>query len=717
MNTYAQAGQRIVDRFDLLYPYEYQPSDHASVWVARDVVLSRHVRAIVVDPDSARAQATIDAAHRASLVADPHLVSIVQVDSEDLAIITEIPPGKPLAQHLIGTPLPPEQVAAIMGETSSAIAAAARRGVRHLHCTADTIFLTQEGDVIVDGLGVYGALAGADTSKDRADLDRDEARGLTVLCASLLLGRGFPEPAKHDAVIAEALLLDLPPVLDSLLSRESQGQGAASPADLTRALVPWKEIDVATLPAPAAAPEAEAVPSVPDIPLIPVVAPKPAHPKWPALRPDDAADPAAGEPAHGDPATEESAEAAAPEAGETLATDVTPAGEATEEIPATGEAEATNDDPAAGEARADGSGGVAAPANEEQARQPAETTAEAAHVVDEVLGLNGEGKLSSPVEWPGLPTQPDEPKAGPKRVSVLDSAITETERITRTSMSDQGAEPAPTTEPVAAAEPPTEPLAKPAHTDLAGLMPAAAKPAADAATSAAAPKPTLAEYERERKKKLDVSKVVLPLFMIGVVFFGWLGLRTLTAPVSEVTLMDPDTNLAATNEATPTPKPTEAEPTPTPKPTAAPAIATAALVSPDAGLLRGTDPATQDNPSSVPLAVDGNAETSWKSWTYTSPDMSPMSGIGLYVELKQEATITEVTLDTAGNSGGNIQIRDTVKEAPSAGKVLAEGPVDGSTTFTLSEPLTATSFIIWITELPKNSSGEPQIIVSEIHVK
>ncbi|MDP9831363.1 hypothetical protein [Trueperella abortisuis] len=658
MNTYAQAGQRIVDRFDLLYPYEYQPSDHASVWVARDVVLSRHVRAIVVDPDSARAQATIDAAHRASLVADPHLVSIVQVDAEDLAIITEIPPGKPLAQHLIGTPLPPEQVAAIMGETSSAIAAAARRGVRHLHCTADTIFLTQEGDVIVDGLGVYGALAGADTSKDRADLDRDEARGLTVLCASLLLGRGFPEPAKHDAVIAEALLLDLPPVLDSLLSRESQGQGAASPADLTRALVPWKEIDVATLPAPAAAPEA----------------------------------------------------------GETLATDVAPVGEATEEIPATGEAEATNDDPAAGEARADGSGGVAAPANEEQARQPAETTAEAAHVVDEVLGLNGEGKLSSPVEWPGLPTQPDEPKAGPKRVSVLDSAITETERITRTSMSDQGADSAPATEPVAAAEPPTEPLDKPAHTDLAGLMPAAAKPAADAATSAAA-KPTLAEYERERKKKLDVSKVVLPLFMIGVVFFGWLGLRTLTAPVSEVTLMDPDTNLAATNEATPTPKPTEAEPTPTPKPTAAPAIATAALVSPDAGLLRGTDPATQDNPSSVPLAVDGNAETSWKSWTYTSPDMSPMSGIGLYVELKQEATITEVTLDTAGNSGGNIQIRDTVKEAPSAGKVLAEGPVDGSTTFTLSEPLTATSFIIWITELPKNSSGEPQIIVSEIHVK
>ena len=94
-----------------------------------------------------------------------------------------------------------------------------------------------------------------------------------------------------------------------------------------------------------------------------------------------------------------------------------------------------------------------------------------------------------------------------------------------------------------------------------------------------------------------------------------------------------------------------------------------------------------------------------------------MSGIGLYVELEQEATVAEVTIDTVGNTGGNIQIRDTVKDAPSAGKVLAEGPADGSTTFTLSEPLTGTSFVIWMTELPLNSAGEPQMIVSEIHVK
>ena len=718
MNTYAQAGQRIADRFDLLYPYEHQPSDQASVWVALDVVLSRHVRAIVVDPDSPRAQPTIDAAHRASLVADPHLVSIVQVDSEDLAIITEIPPGSPVSQHLIGTPLPPEQVASIIGEAASAIATAARRGVRHLHCTGRTIFLTPEGDVIVDGLGVFGALAGADTSKDRADLDRDEARGLSVLCASLLLGHDFPEPSEHDSAIYEARQLDLPPVLDSLLTRETEGQGATSPADLTRSLVPWHAIDVAALPGKAndAATAADGIP--------PVTAPK-TRPQWPALKPEaiDAHEEEVG--AEGVGAVETADEPAEELAGEPATIEIVAADIENEAEDAGAEGAAADiEEPAAAEP--------------EPVHQPAETKAEAAQVVDDALGLDGDAKLSSPIAWPDLSHEPEGPateafspeeaqtavmpaeesaaeleadvvdegdksqvdrepesvvpeaKSGPKRVSVLEGEVTEPERITRTAMAARAAEPAARPDP----KPAGAPLAK-----------SATKPT---------PKPALTEYEREREKKFDVSKVVLPLFAVGIVFFGWLGLKTLTAPVAPVTLVDPDTNVPSTEEPSATAEPT-AEPSPTP--TVAPAIAAAELVSPDAGLLRGTDPATLDNPSIVPLAVDGNPETEWESWTYGSPDMYTMSGIGLYVELEQEATVAEVTIDTVGNTGGNIQIRDTVKDAPSAGKVLAEGPADGSTTFTLSEPLTGTSFVIWMTELPLNSAGEPQMIVSEIHVK
>ena len=49
------------------------------------------------------------------------------------------------------------------------------------------------------------------------------------------------------------------------------------------------------------------------------------------------------------------------------------------------------------------------------------------------------------------------------------------------------------------------------------------------------------------------------------------------------------------------------------------------------------------------------------------------------------------------------------------GKVVAEGPIAGNpTTMTLEEPLTASSFVIWITELPQNASGGNQIILNEI---
>ena len=172
------------------------------------------------------------------------------VADDDHAYITEIPPGRPLADYLTGEPLPADQVHAIVGGATSAIATGARHGVRHLHTKAETIFLTPEGDVVVDGLGVYAALGGADTSKEVFHLDRDEARGLTVLLASLLLGRNFPEPWDHDAVIAEAANLDLPDQLVTTLASERDGDGAASPADLTRRLVPWGDIRIDALPEP-----------------------------------------------------------------------------------------------------------------------------------------------------------------------------------------------------------------------------------------------------------------------------------------------------------------------------------------------------------------------------------------------------------------------------------------------------------------------------------
>ena len=251
--TFSQAGQRIAGRYDLLFLTDEQlPYATAEVWEARDIVLSRRVRAIVVDGKSPAHGLVADAARRAALVEDARTVSILSVvPTPETAVITEIPPGTPLSLRLGGDPIDPAQIRAIVGEVASAINTARHRGVRHLQLRAQNIWISDSGQVVLDGLGVQAALEGIETSeRSGADLDRSEARGLTVLLASLLLGREYPEPALHDAYVREASELEnLPGALSELLSREIGGAGANSPNDFMSRLVPWGDVDPVRLPA------------------------------------------------------------------------------------------------------------------------------------------------------------------------------------------------------------------------------------------------------------------------------------------------------------------------------------------------------------------------------------------------------------------------------------------------------------------------------------
>ncbi|VEI13336.1 protein kinase family protein [Trueperella bialowiezensis] len=529
----------IAGRFELEKPYK----GNADAWIARDTALSRQVRVMKVDDD-----AVIDAARRAALIVDPHLVPILQVVAEEKAYVSEIPQGKPLADYLTGRPNA-ELVHVVMGEVTRVIAKASRRGVHHLQVNAHCIYIGD--DVTLDGLGVHAALAGIDTDADPVKLERDEARGLTVLIASLLLGRDMPEADEHDAVIAEAAELDTP--MAGLLRQERDGDGAASAADLSLRFTPWGKL--------------------------------PNKIEWPAL--DSAALP-----------------------------------------------------------------------------KPASTLEQVEDVIDDRLNIDERHQLKSEVEWPSLT---EVPKAAPKTVE----------------------------EPIDVAPEVSEPAPK------------VSEPAP--AVSVAAPEAT------DEEPTLNSSRFVLAFFGILVVVIGFFAIKALTAPFDPVTLQDPDSDIV--REETEPAEPAEPAEPPAPEPTNPPAIAQATLVSPDAGMIAGTDPATLDNPSSVGNAVDGNPGTQWKTWTYVNASMAPMSGIGLHIELQDEAVVSEVVLDTQ-STGGNIQIRDTVPDAPSSGKVVAEGTLQaGETTFTLNEPLKTRSFIMWITELPKNGAGENQLIVNEIKVK
>lgn len=779
-SSYARAGQRIAGRFDLARPYEYQPSfGNATAWIARDIALARQVRAVVIDPDADQGGAVADAARRAALVSDPHLVAIVQVVADaDHAYITEIPPGRPLADYLTGEPLPADQVHAIIGEVTSVIATGARRGVRHLYPKAEAIFLTPEGDVVVDGLGVYAALVGADTSKDASEIDRDEARGLTVLLASLLLGRDLPDPSEHDAAIADAANLDLPQHVATTLANERDGDGAASPSDLTRRLVPWGDIHLDALPDPSDPEPLEfsdtvtvddAAPTSDDTlifydddsgrPSLPA--------QWPALAGPAGAAAAVAVSDGPDPdATQEFADLGVDGEADSAADEEAEA--ASEETGSTGE-------------EAESAGEQTEPASEPTSEQPrASTPDEVKALIDEELGLDSNVETGVAAAWPGLstvptpeplPSEPEPEAAAPESefagTTQPSDATDETVAITPIELSDEAAD---------GTVPPedlnqTEHLDETVHLDETELdetvldeterrehperlslaqrfdddsPSVAAAPAAATASAAATPQrkirtpkldpnkaaaseqarrerasaraAALDSYEEERGRTFDASRVVLALFAIAVIALGWIGLRALTAPFDPVTLTNPDSDITTAAPEDPAASEPGEEPggEPEPAPAAEPVIASATLVSPDAGMIAGIDPAQQDSPGTVPNAVDGNPATAWQSWTYVSSTMDPMSGIGLHIELAEPATVTEVVLDVAG-TGGNIQIRDTVLDAPSSGKVVAEGPITGNpTTMTLEEPLTASSFVIWITELPQNASGGNQIILNEI---
>ncbi|MDO5025210.1 MAG: hypothetical protein Q4E03_01660 [Trueperella sp.] len=263
MTKLAHAGQVVADRYELNAPVAQQLSfSDTESWIATDQVLSRQVRITLIAPGAAQLSAAVDAARRTALVANPRAVRILLVDilpdDADLAgaaiVVTEIPPGKALAQLLAtDTPITGNNLLALAGEISAAVAALRKQGVRHLHPRADHIYLRDSGDIVIDGFGIFAALENADLAKDAAALDRDEVRGLAVFFAALALGRDFPlDPSDHDAVIAQAAdLPELPGQLSEIFRAEREFRGYPTPEALMQALLPWGEIDITPQLAPA----------------------------------------------------------------------------------------------------------------------------------------------------------------------------------------------------------------------------------------------------------------------------------------------------------------------------------------------------------------------------------------------------------------------------------------------------------------------------------
>lgn len=114
--------------------------------------------------------------------------------------------------------------------------------------------------------------------------------------------------------------------------------------------------------------------------------------------------------------------------------------------------------------------------------------------------------------------------------------------------------------------------------------------------------------------------------------------------------------------------------------------------------------------------TDGDPATAWYTHTYNRPDFAGFKdAVGLVITLQQPATVSAITLDVNG-SGGNVEVRSTDGANPTAGDVLAAGPLSPQTVLTLAQPTETQSIVLWFTALAQAPDGANKIEISTLSV-
>ncbi|MBD3781301.1 MAG: hypothetical protein IE923_18835, partial [Micrococcales bacterium] len=114
--------------------------------------------------------------------------------------------------------------------------------------------------------------------------------------------------------------------------------------------------------------------------------------------------------------------------------------------------------------------------------------------------------------------------------------------------------------------------------------------------------------------------------------------------------------------------------------------------------------------------TDGDPATAWYTHTYNRPDFAGFKeAVGLVITLQQPATVSAITLDVNG-SGGNVEARSTDGANPTAGDVLAAGPLSPQTVLTLAQPTETQSIVLWFTALAQAPDGANKIEISTLSV-
>jgi hypothetical protein len=117
----------------------------------------------------------------------------------------------------------------------------------------------------------------------------------------------------------------------------------------------------------------------------------------------------------------------------------------------------------------------------------------------------------------------------------------------------------------------------------------------------------------------------------------------------------------------------------------------------------------EENPQSVPLAVDGDEATAWRTNRYNDqlgPPPGLKTGVGLVVDLGQSRDVSQVDVTTLGGST-SLSLYVT-EQRPTTVDGLApvdEAAGEGTLQMRLDTPATGRYVTVWLTALPAVEGG------------
>ncbi|MDO5700542.1 MAG: lipid II flippase MurJ [Bowdeniella nasicola] len=219
------------------------------------------------------------------------------------------------------------------------------------------------------------------------------------------------------------------------------------------------------------------------------------------------------------------------------------------------------------------------------------------------------------------------------------------------------------------------------------------------------------EYDRSTplsRRRIDPSPLILAFFAGLLVLFLILAMMNLRSPGRPAPAAPSETaSPSPTAVETEEPEENEAPAEPTQEPAVAPQLASIDILDPQGD--------GAENPDLTDRAMDGDPESYWRSRSYVNPQYGMKTGIGLRLNLVENAEVSAVTLTLHG-SGGHVQVRQSA-DNPEDGQILAEGDMGQSTELTF-DPVEVDSLVLWFTSLPQAASdGKNRIELTSVSIE